>query len=1182
MNVLIIGNYDDLRGDSAIYLLERAPSGSCSVYFSGTTGSLASNPIITHSSGNFTASIQQFNMTSSGDELIISASNMTSPMMDVIILHALDGAWANYVTGSLYATTKGIPVFTQHYNDTNQIVKVSQFYGFSPTIDIGWGNYALGNSGSYGNELEFFDEINNATYLTASVLMYGDNTGLQTTENSLYLNTSDVNINELNAVSSVASKYIKLVQQLSSSYVQSNQDVKEIYSNYTNNRNKFYYDIRQYFRQVATNSASVWTPSQSYGLIQIKNATGSYNLMPDITSGINLTNLGAGSPLCINVVSSSLKDKYTFSWKNFNQSYYQSTTVKVNDRLIYTGTDESFSWIPDIDSANAIVKFYTNLVNGVQSIPEANSYVNLGLVSNQTGDFLKLNYGSSCANNGTYIAIGDISPNSKQSVSGVVDVLKYSQTTNKYENKFLIRKLVTPSNFNLILATEDNTIDNTNTFIGSENLSTELSSSYDVTGSVALGTEQAGDTIPNQEIQTENLNFIYSKSDIVPFDNDALDITAESLFNLIESYSDKFGASLALYDNLLAVGCPYFNVNFVNGENYSGGSVDIFDLSEHVDGVPYYPIASISGDSDLTFGEKVTMYGDYLAIGSSSKYGNAGVVYIYKKINSDNTNWQLIQTLYGTSENQFFGGSIQFDKSGNLTLIVGNANQSNNNCIVNIYEFSAGQWILTQTLNSNNQIPQVLEYLENLPPITQPNTCDGFGNSVTIYGKNLIVSSPTDTIYSEYVGGITKFRGAVYFYQRCPTNSIQWELIKKSWGDDKTLTDNLFGMSVDMFDGIAIVSVPKYSNNFTSDYIENTLDKRFNCGKNDTYTDILGQVCVFKYDSTYNTWNILYTEQKSKEYGYPYLYYGHCNCIYGQTFVVGAPCFIQDYENLTNDYSDSIQGYAFIYNLNDLVSNSSIGNIFYRDGKIILSNSGSIFSGLIKNKLDDTYPKYDLTYKGKVTLYEKQVLCTINPGEFNYSTNPTSMVNNSFFEFKDLDEIFKFINLRINNNLKWWDYIPFTVEEQSLFNYYTENYDILNVSISNQTELEELYPKCDVDGDDRININDVILIWKYFAGTMTQNDVFKYIQPKSIRKTVSEISDYIKNNVIVRRYGNVNPAFFEYDYSSSIDRTGSYLAPYITTIGLYNGTDLVALAKLAHPIKNSGEFPLNILIKWDI
>jgi hypothetical protein len=42
------------------------------------------------------------------------------------------------------------------------------------------------------------------------------------------------------------------------------------------------------------------------------------------------------------------------------------------------------------------------------------------------------------------------------------------------------------------------------------------------------------------------------------------------------------------------------------------------------------------------------------------------------------------------------------------------------------------------------------------------------------------------------------------------------------------------------------------------------------------------------------------------------------------------------------------------------------------------------------------------------------------------------------------------------------------------------------------------------------------------------------------------------------------------------------LAPYITTVGLYSGGDLVAVAKLGMPIKNSGELPLNILVKWDI
>jgi hypothetical protein len=62
----------------------------------------------------------------------------------------------------------------------------------------------------------------------------------------------------------------------------------------------------------------------------------------------------------------------------------------------------------------------------------------------------------------------------------------------------------------------------------------------------------------------------------------------------------------------------------------------------------------------------------------------------------------------------------------------------------------------------------------------------------------------------------------------------------------------------------------------------------------------------------------------------------------------------------------------------------------------------------------------------------------------------------------------------------------------------------------------------------------------------------------------------------------IKPEFFDYEYSSSVDTTGSYLAPYITTVGLYSGTELVAVGKLGTPIKNSKDFPINILVKWDV
>lgn len=66
------------------------------------------------------------------------------------------------------------------------------------------------------------------------------------------------------------------------------------------------------------------------------------------------------------------------------------------------------------------------------------------------------------------------------------------------------------------------------------------------------------------------------------------------------------------------------------------------------------------------------------------------------------------------------------------------------------------------------------------------------------------------------------------------------------------------------------------------------------------------------------------------------------------------------------------------------------------------------------------------------------------------------------------------------------------------------------------------------------------------------------------------------------KYAKVNPIFWEYDNSSSLDPTGSYLAPYITTIGLYdNEMNMVAVAKLPQPIKSLPDYPLNFIIRFD-
>ena len=281
-----------------------------------------------------------------------------------------------------------------------------------------------------------------------------------------------------------------------------------------------------------------------------------------------------------------------------------------------------------------------------------------------------------------------------------------------------------------------------------------------------------------------------------------------------------------------------------------------------------------------------------------------------------------------------------------------------------------------------------------------------------------------------------------------------------------------------------------------------------------------------------------------------------------------------------------------IYNFNDIVTNYHIGNVFYRDGKIILSNSGSIFDNLLKNRSNPLESKYNIEYNSNIKIYEKQVFCRIEPGEFNYSTNPTSLIPNTFdfdidnnkvFDFTDLDLILKYINYQINNSYNWWNYMTFTNEEQSLFDLYSVNYNISSSYTSEyNSNLISNYNNFDIDGNNKVNLNDMYILWKYFNNNLNQTELFKYVEPKSTRKTVQQIVSYIEEKSGKFGGKSIKEEFFGFNYSSSIDPTGSYLAPYITTVGLYSGADLVAVAKLGMPIKNTGELPLNILVKWDI
>lgn len=94
----------------------------------------------------------------------------------------------------------------------------------------------------------------------------------------------------------------------------------------------------------------------------------------------------------------------------------------------------------------------------------------------------------------------------------------------------------------------------------------------------------------------------------------------------------------------------------------------------------------------------------------------------------------------------------------------------------------------------------------------------------------------------------------------------------------------------------------------------------------------------------------------------------------------------------------------------------------------------------------------------------------------------------------------------------------------------------------------------------------------------TTNPGVKYIRKKSTLEN---------GNILDYRFGSaysssISGGFEHYDLSSSVDTTGSFLLPFITTIGLYDDDcQLVAVAKLPQPIKSESDIPVNFIVRFD-
>lgn len=93
--------------------------------------------------------------------------------------------------------------------------------------------------------------------------------------------------------------------------------------------------------------------------------------------------------------------------------------------------------------------------------------------------------------------------------------------------------------------------------------------------------------------------------------------------------------------------------------------------------------------------------------------------------------------------------------------------------------------------------------------------------------------------------------------------------------------------------------------------------------------------------------------------------------------------------------------------------------------------------------------------------------------------------------------------------------MTFTNEEQSLFNLYSVEYNISSSYTTNYTSLlSSNYYDFDIDGNSKVNLNDMYILWKYFNNNLNQTELFKYVEPKSSRKTVQQIISYIEQRLV--------------------------------------------------------------------
>ena len=242
------------------------------------------------------------------------------------------------------------------------------------------------------------------------------------------------------------------------------------------------------------------------------------------------------------------------------------------------------------------------------------------------------------------------------------------------------------------------------------------------------------------------------------------------------------------------------------------------------------------------------------------------------------------------------------------------------------------------------------------------------------------------------------------------------------------------------------------------------------------------------------------------------------------------------------------------------------------------------FSNLISDRNTYELLEFNIQEEKIVFLDVERVSYTLNLWAIQSGYN-IDMNTGIIYFFDEGDLPFTNLVVDIENRILTFTGLIATLEELVVPNVGNVFYSHGIITLTKETEIgaerEDAFSDFDLSYKSTITIyeNEFLLVVgedEFNASTNPSSYIEANVETGSINNTFEGTRKFRNSDKYQK------PEFSVYEYSSSIDPTGSYLAPYITTIGLYdNNMDMVAVAKLATPIKSMPDLPVNFLVRID-